>query len=639
MSVLDVMNYVRSTPRNTNPAVIASMVENEQRTAIHEEVVGLQEVGAIGGIEWAPFVSFTKQQLGIEDYEQFWGLFGYSASQLLTRGQFMRAKIGDIITEGQVLEMDVEGVPVLVASNNLEGLEQSGESYPGDWVLADIDGTSVYGTPFHLVYCMARTDSAVQQLEFFNSFQKGIHPQYISDNVLIKQNNKKVMEVSCTLEDGGLFLGPCEQFLQPGKRYLISDGQKTTEITCNIFPRMMEDSDEPAFFTIYCGNPALLEGELPFEVLDTGEDFLYVSTMISSPFVTTSMFFTLEPKTLVIEEIGYSNDFNYENFKGKMGFDSVGEKSFMAFDDHYPDYICHMKNFVGFLYKHPAAPFNPYEITKIKWWALFSGGESKPIVHECVDKNGVQYYAVGCEQDEDLIDSLIYISHSPFILNTYDGEKTLEAGVYVTDLDGWRMVEAFKIDAIANKIDSKYLPEGLGHSEFEPEKLFVYTGFLSDYQYEGFPDMRYYIKAELDAVSLLAIQAIKTKNLFGRIQILPITNFQWTNKKDKDEKNYRALVSIYNDDFSGYAAVILTEQQITIDEGYGSITLTPGIWIYQDYNDDFTIRELLGETKENVYPIPQKYIPALNSIVLNGADGKQYSLTVDANGQLSVKLI
>jgi hypothetical protein len=60
MSVLDVMNYVRSTPRNTNPAVIASMVENEQRTAIHEEVASLQEIGAIGDIEWVPFGSFTK---------------------------------------------------------------------------------------------------------------------------------------------------------------------------------------------------------------------------------------------------------------------------------------------------------------------------------------------------------------------------------------------------------------------------------------------------------------------------------------------------------------------------------------------------------------------------------------------------
>ena len=51
MSVLDVMNYVRSTPRNTNPAVIASMVENEQRSAVHEEVTSLQEAGAIGAKE------------------------------------------------------------------------------------------------------------------------------------------------------------------------------------------------------------------------------------------------------------------------------------------------------------------------------------------------------------------------------------------------------------------------------------------------------------------------------------------------------------------------------------------------------------------------------------------------------------
>jgi hypothetical protein len=47
-----------------------------------------------------------------------------------------------------------------------------------------------------------------------------------------------------------------------------------------------------------------------------------------------------------------------------------------------------------------------------------------------------------------------------------------------------------------------------------------------------------------------------------------------------------------------------------------------GTWLYQDHNDDFFIMELHGEEQEIVYPIPQKYIPALDSIVLNGADGK-----------------
>lgn len=36
------------------------------------------------------------------------------------------------------------------------------------------------------------------------------------------------------------------------------------------------------------------------------------------------------------------------------------------------------------------------------------------------------------------------------------------------------------------------------------------------------------------------------------------------------------------------------------------------------------------------HPIDQKYIPALDLITLNGADGKQYRLTVDENGALAV---
>lgn len=41
-------------------------------------------------------------------------------------------------------------------------------------------------------------------------------------------------------------------------------------------------------------------------------------------------------------------------------------------------------------------------------------------------------------------------------------------------------------------------------------------------------------------------------------------------------------------------------------------------------------------TTETIVPIDQKYIHPMGSITLNGADGNQYKLTVDENGELAV---
>ena len=49
----------------------------------------------------------------------------------------------------------------------------------------------------------------------------------------------------------------------------------------------------------------------------------------------------------------------------------------------------------------------------------------------------------------------------------------------------------------------------------------------------------------------------------------------------------------------------------------------------------FWVSKIITET---IHPIDPKYIPAMDSITLNGADGKQYEVTVDANGALSVKV-
>jgi len=56
--------------------------------------------------------------------------------------------------------------------------------------------------------------------------------------------------------------------------------------------------------------------------------------------------------------------------------------------------------------------------------------------------------------------------------------------------------------------------------------------------------------------------------------------------------------------------------------------------VADDDNHTVTIQ---GEP--TIHKIDSKYIPALDSITLNGADGKQYSITVDASGALVVTVI
>ena len=55
MSVFDIMDYVRTTPGNTNPAVVRSMVESEIRTAKKEadsEILELKQNGGVGYTEY-----------------------------------------------------------------------------------------------------------------------------------------------------------------------------------------------------------------------------------------------------------------------------------------------------------------------------------------------------------------------------------------------------------------------------------------------------------------------------------------------------------------------------------------------------------------------------------------------------------
>lgn len=70
---------------------------------------------------------------------------------------------------------------------------------------------------------------------------------------------------------------------------------------------------------------------------------------------------------------------------------------------------------------------------------------------------------------------------------------------------------------------------------------------------------------------------------------------------------------------------------------YGS-DIPHGLYLGVSTNNDGSLRTYVSMFAaylyEAIYPIDPKYIPPLDSLTLNGADGKQYKLSVDESGQL-----
>lgn len=65
---------------------------------------------------------------------------------------------------------------------------------------------------------------------------------------------------------------------------------------------------------------------------------------------------------------------------------------------------------------------------------------------------------------------------------------------------------------------------------------------------------------------------------------------------------------------------------ISVDYGATLEDLTTGVWFLQDIH---------SITTKEIHPIPQEYIPPLDRLILNGADGNQYALTI-TDGAISV---
>lgn len=87
------------------------------------------------------------------------------------------------------------------------------------------------------------------------------------------------------------------------------------------------------------------------------------------------------------------------------------------------------------------------------------------------------------------------------------------------------------------------------------------------------------------------------------------------------------IVMFTDPDGATYQLVMVVDQDLTM----GEMTLSKGVYFL--YVDDHSYTSLLEI--EIITPIPQEYIPPLDRLILNGADGNQYALTI-TDGALSV---
>ena len=453
MSVLDIMNYVKSTPGNTNPAVIRSLVEGEQRSAIHEEVDSLKEKGVIGEVEWVPYADLFKEHFGLDEEDQFLSIEVSSLVKPFEEGEVLKVKTAYGATEGEVFTADIVGMKALVVSNFVSKdnyLEITNSKYsPGDWLLAAISYGELIGAPFSLYMIMGSIYSEGEKIEIFKRRAKAIDPMYIEDKILIKSANKEIekIEITESFDDGiydGIYGGISNSTLVPGQKYLINNEEKTQELVCKSLPFYNEGADSLfEYMTIsVAGNLKLLSnlGLLPDIYEDTKEDFAYIGGL---PWVDSGEVFNLfvatEPKILTVTEIGYGNQFNYSAFEGKIGID--------------------------------------------------------------------------------------------------------------------------KEDGSSQRIDLKYLPEGIGYSQIEPKVSWRYTGSVGDYTYVAWNNMMYYIKIADNFDLVNNMTGIKTRNIFDMESNVDISILDFRTENNDLGESCRAYRTEGYDD---HPIIYLVENQFTI---------------------------------------------------------------------------
>lgn len=79
-------------------------------------------------------------------------------------------------------------------------------------------------------------------------------------------------------------------------------------------------------------------------------------------------------------------------------------------------------------------------------------------------------------------------------------------------------------------------------------------------------------------------------------------------------------------------AILLGNVLLAKSDDYELDGFGPGTWVMYADADNCVSRM---EFPETIHPIDPKFIPAMDSITLNGADGKQYRLAVDESGNLA----
>lgn len=239
MSIEKIIQYVKNTPGNTNPNVIKSMIEAENRAVLFSEIQTLKNDGAISDYELREIISLEVPEEVKEEYpkEEEFGAQYYTGRENLITGQEYVVKLDWGTYNCICTETEYQGFQVRFISNipNLEEIFGVGEMPENGFVIGEMlisFGEMPYGIG---LISFSRITNATIYLKAINP----INPRYLPAE-LAKEIDKKnlvdtvlseLMAEKFNIEGtAGYQLGSYN--LEPGRRYLIEMENSQTEGVC-----------------------------------------------------------------------------------------------------------------------------------------------------------------------------------------------------------------------------------------------------------------------------------------------------------------------------------------------------------------------------------------------------------------------
>lgn len=648
MSIEKIVQYIKNTPGNTNPNVIKSMVEAENRAVLFSEIQTLKNDGAISDHELRKIFSFEVPEDVKEEYpkEEEYGSEYYTGRKNLITGQEYVVELDWGTYNCICTEAEYQGFQVRFISNipNLEEIFRVEEMPENGFVIGEMllgSGESAYGVG---LISFSKITNATIYLKAI----KPIKPQYLPGK-LVEKTNKRTLVNTVLSEliaekfnvEGTAGFQPGSYNLEPGKRYLIEMENFQTESICKI-------GFTGEVMIAYIGNLAYLNSSFD----DSGESFLIIDGVnYGGDFPIASGIFDKNSghyAKIKTAEVEY--DFNYPKFEGQIGYLEKNNKVIIDWDmqELGESYFNPSGDELSDAYRYFDYAIDVNKITAISCGVFGIEAPGNVDVQERTDSNGAVYYAIKVIDEEV---PLLYVSEFGF--NTYkwhSGEDSygeyvdVPPGTYVVRGVDCYLRRVWYNEEKLHKIDRKFLPEGVGYDETKPAILIKSDGAIRgkehvDINHGG---MIYYVKALDQVIDPSIITGIKIDDIFGNKVVYDKSQL----KIKEEQSNGIPYIAIYCDHY--YAWIRILSQPTTFsgtlqEEGYTGnirdITLSPGTYILLNNNDSYTVEEVYSGTETIHVPIKQEYIPVMDNVTLKGENGKLYKLYIDSTGALKTQEI